>query len=111
MYGQPLETVTSFKYLGRLLTATDKNWIEFVVNIYKAQSSWSCMSRMLGREGADPRISGRCYLVVFQVVLLFGEETWVVNLRTGRLLGSFRHRVARSLEMMRPWRRTYGRWI
>ena len=25
-YGKPLETVTPFKYLGRLLTATDDEW-------------------------------------------------------------------------------------
>ena len=26
VYGYPLETVTSYKYLGRLLTATENDW-------------------------------------------------------------------------------------
>ena len=34
---------------------------------------------MLRREGPDPIVSEKLYRVVFQVVLLFGEETWVLT--------------------------------
>ena len=36
-YGRPLETVTEFKYLGWVLTASDENWPVVVTNIRKAQ--------------------------------------------------------------------------
>ena len=36
----PLETVLSFKYLGRLLTAPDDDWSAVITNLWKAQNSW-----------------------------------------------------------------------
>ena len=63
-YGQPLETVTSFKYLGNLLTVTKYDWTEVIVDLQKARKIWSCLYIILGREGADPRTSGRFSLAV-----------------------------------------------
>ena len=37
-YVSPLETVTSFKYLGRALTDSDDDWPEVVANLWKAQN-------------------------------------------------------------------------
>ena len=56
-YGRPLETVLSFKYLGRPLTATDKDWPEIITNLQKARNIWARLSIILGREGADTRVS------------------------------------------------------
>ena len=39
-YGKPMEAVSEFCYLGRLLTATDDDWPEVVGNIKKARRSW-----------------------------------------------------------------------
>ena len=39
-YGIPLETVTSFKYLGRVLIAADDNWQAVVGNLKKPQKTW-----------------------------------------------------------------------
>ena len=50
----PLETVCSFKYLGRLLTATDDDWLEVINNIWKSSKSWSCLYGILGQEGGIP---------------------------------------------------------
>ena len=72
-YREPLETVTSFKYLGRVLTAGDDGWLAVAGNLRKARESWTRMTRILGREGADPRISGLFFKVVVQAVLLFGS--------------------------------------
>ena len=72
-YREPLETVTSFKYLGRVLTAGDDDWLAVAGNLRKARESWTRMTRILGREGADPRISGLFFKVVVQAVLLFGS--------------------------------------
>ena len=36
-YWIPLEIVTALKYLGRVLTISDDNWLMVVSNIWKAQ--------------------------------------------------------------------------
>ena len=38
-YRRPLETVTVFKYFGRVLTASDDNWLVVVDKLRKARSS------------------------------------------------------------------------
>ena len=54
-YGAPIETVTEFKYLGRIMTATDDDWLAVVGNLEKARQNLGCLSRVLGREVADPK--------------------------------------------------------
>ena len=39
-YGQPMEAVSEFWYLGRLLTAADDDWPAVAGNIKKAWRSW-----------------------------------------------------------------------
>ena len=76
-YGKPMEAVSEFRYLGRLLTATDDDWPAVAGNIRKARVSWGRLARVLGRERADPKVSRSFYTAVTQQVLLFGAETWV----------------------------------
>ena len=95
-YREPMEAVSEFRYLGRLLTATEHNWPEVAENIKKARRSWGRLARVLGREGADPKVSRTFYIAVTQVVLLFGSETWVLTVRMEKTLDTFQSRVARS---------------
>ena len=55
-YGKPMEAVSEFRYLWRLLTATDDDWSTVAGNIWKAQVSWGRLARVLGREGGGPKI-------------------------------------------------------
>ena len=55
-YGRPLAAVTSFKYLGWVLTAADENWTEVIGNFWKEQKIWACLARIMGQEGAIPRV-------------------------------------------------------
>ena len=64
VYGYPLETVTSFKYLVHLITAIYDYFPEVIVNLQKERNIWYCLSRNLGREGEDPRTLGCFYLTV-----------------------------------------------
>ena len=48
-YGEPLETVTSFKYLIRVLTAGGDNWLSVAGNLSKVRKNWVCMMRILIR--------------------------------------------------------------
>ena len=70
-----METVAAFKYLGRILTASDGDCPEVVANLGKARKRWVRLSRILGWEGADPRTSGTFYKEAVQGILLFGVET------------------------------------
>ena len=80
-YGETIKNVTEFKYLGRVLTAGNDDWPAVVGNIGKAQSSWERLSWVLGREGADPKVSRYFYTAFTQAVLLFGADTWVLTPR------------------------------
>ena len=71
--------VSEFRYLGRMLTATDDECPAMAGNIRKVLMSWGCLARVLGREGADPKVSLSFYTTMTQQVLLFGSETWVLT--------------------------------
>ena len=77
----------SFKHLGGVILAADDDWTEVVQNLAKAQTVWQRMSRILSREGESPRVYGFFFKAVFQSVLLFSAEMWVVTPRMGRFLG------------------------
>ena len=74
IYWQPLTAVSSFKYLGRILPALDYDWPVVVSNLRKLRNKWAHLSRLLGQEGADAKMSGNFYREVVQAVLLFGRR-------------------------------------
>ena len=76
-YGAPLENLTAFKYLGRVMTAGDDYWHAVVGNLQRDMKIWGRLSRILSRKGADPKVSGHFFKAVTQEVLFFGAETWV----------------------------------
>ena len=43
-YGCPLEMVTSFKYLGQVISVAYNSWPEVVRNLYQAEKVWSRVS-------------------------------------------------------------------
>ena len=71
-YREPLETVILFKYLVRVSTAGDDDWMEVSGKLRKARKSWVRMLRILSLEGANPKVSGILFKAVVQAVLLFG---------------------------------------
>ena len=78
-YGEPLENVTVFRYLGQVLTAGYIEWLAVLGNHGMARKSWGRISRILNLEGSDPKLSGHFYKLVSQALLLFGAETWVLR--------------------------------
>ena len=66
---------TSFKYLGRVISAADDDWSEVVKNLVWARNIWSRLLRIFSREGAAPRVYGFFFKAVVQAVMLFGAET------------------------------------
>ena len=95
--GVDLETVPSFKYLGRLLTSTDDDWPAVAANLRKARQRWAMVSRILRKDNMDPGVAGWFYKALAQSVLLYGSETWVLTKAMITALEGFHHRVARSI--------------
>ena len=93
-----------------MLTDGDDECLAVVGNLGKARKSWGRLSRVLGREGADSKVSGNFYKAVAQAVLLFGAEKWVLTQRMDKALDSFQSRVARRLTGKQPRRKTDGIW-
>ena len=101
---------TSSDKLGPVLTAGDGGWLAVEGNLGKARKSWGRLSRILSREGVDPKVSGHFFKAVSQAVLLFGAEMWVLTPRMERALDSLQHRVAQRLARRQPRRRGGGSW-
>ena len=107
-YGIPIDPVTSFKYLGRVLSEADNNCPAVVHNLRKTQNKCERLSRVLSREGADARTLGRIYMAVFQAVMIYESETWMMTPCIGSVLGGFHHRVARRLTGQKSRRGGYS---
>jgi hypothetical protein len=76
---QPIETVTNFTYLGRVITSRDDDWLAARSNLHKAWNRWTMISRVLARKTASHRISALFYKATIQTILLYGSETWVIT--------------------------------
>ena len=106
-----MRAVTEFSYLGRVMTNTDDDWPAVAGNLRKARVSWGRLTRILGREGADPKVSRSFYTAMKQQVLLFGAESWVLTKRMESAMDAFQGRVARRLTGRMPRRGRDGKWI
>ena len=73
-----IEGVEVFKYLGRILDRSDENYPAVLRNIIKSRQAWGRLGKLLQREGAYLAVLAKIYRAVVQLVLLFGEDTWVV---------------------------------
>ena len=109
-YREPMENLTKFRYLERVLMAGYDDWLVVVEKLGKAQKRWGWLSRILIREGAHLKVLGKCYKVVAQAVFLFGAEMWVLTPRMERALEIFHHRVERRITEKQPMRQGNGSW-
>ena len=92
------------------MTAGYDKFPEVAGNLQNVRKSWGQMSRILTREGADPKVSGHFFKALVQSVLLLGSKMRVLTLRMERALSSFQHRVAQRINGRHPMRRGGGRW-
>ena len=109
-YGQPLDMVTSFRYLGRVISAADDDWTVVFQNLVRAREVWKTIKRILIREGAEPAVSVFFFKYMVQAVLLFVAETWVVTPLISKVLGAFQDQMARRLTGRLPQRQENGKW-
>ncbi len=75
-YGEELEIVEVFKYLGRLISYDDANNQAMRSNLRKARGCWAWILRVLRAENATARTCRIFYKATVQAVLLYGSKTW-----------------------------------
>jgi len=80
-------------------------------NSGRARYKWHKLSKLLTREGSNPRIFGMFHKAVVQTVLLFGCESWTVTDAVWNVLKGFCHRAARRMADMMAHRGPGGGWI
>jgi hypothetical protein len=78
-YGDDLERVEVFKYLGWLLAYDNNGSQAMRANLKKARKSWAQVSRVLRAENAAPKVCGVFYKATVQAELLFGGEKWKLS--------------------------------
>ena len=71
----------------------DDDWPAVAGNIRKVRVSWGHLARVLGWEGADPKVSQSYYTAVTQQVFLFGAESWVLTKKMESALDAFQGKV------------------
>ncbi len=108
--GTPLDTVDYFKYLGRIMAASNNDWPAFHKNPQKAKEKWALIARPLLKTGVAPRVVGMFCKAIVQAVLLYGCETWVITPKLLKALEGFHHRMARRISNMMPKRQANGDW-
>ena len=81
-----------------------------MINLKNSRKSWAQLTRILGREGANLRVSGMFFKAVVQAVLLFGSDTWVMTPCMEQALGSFQHRVIQQITGKHPRSWEEGVW-
>ena len=69
-YGEELETVEVFKYMGRLIAMDDIDIQAIRSNMKKARKSWARVSRVLRADNASPKVCAMFYKATVQAVLL-----------------------------------------
>jgi hypothetical protein len=109
-YGEELERVEVFKYLGRLLAYDDNDTQAIRGNLAKARKTWARVSRVLRAENAPPKVCGVFYKATIQAVLLFGSETWNLAPSGLKCLEGFHLRAAWRMSGKRPMKRPDGTW-
>jgi hypothetical protein len=107
----PIENVSEFKYLGRVLDHTDMDDKAVSLNLKRTKERWGRMIRILTGDGIRTRTLARFYVTVVQAVLLYGSETWVLSQRSRRRLDTFHHRCARFIANEHIRQLPTGEWL
>ena len=110
VYGEELERVREFRYLGRILTEDDDDTINIVEQLRRARQKWNSIAKILKREGANAKTMAKFYMAVVQAVLLYGAESWTITTRNWTKLQSFHRRAMRYMTGQHIRQDSDGTW-
>ena len=113
VFGELIETVKEFKYLGRIVTDTDDDKATVVLNLNKAGKAWGQLHCLLSHEKKrNFRTAVYIYRSMIESVLLYGSETWVLKGSTTlHRLEIFHRRCARFLTGQFIHPQENGEWV
>jgi hypothetical protein len=113
VFGETIENVHEFKYLGRIVTDTDDDKATIVHNLNKAGNAWGQINRLLSQEKKrNLKAMTSIYCAIIQAILLYGSETWVMTgSNTLRRLEIFHRKCARFLTGQFIHQQENGDWI
>ena len=112
VFGEPIEQVHEFKYLGRIVTDSDDDTLALKNNLKKAVQAWGHLYRLLSREGGrNIKIVVAIYRSIVQNRLLYASETWVLPPRLLRILETFHRKCIRFLTREFIRKTETGEWI
>ena len=57
--------------MGQMLSSSENDFLVVEQNLHKAQGKWGILAKILGRERADRRMTGRFYVAVVQAVIIY----------------------------------------
>ena len=78
--GEEINTVKSFKYLGRILTDKDDDGEAIDQQLKKARMTRGRIGKIIKKKtNGSPKTMSVFYKVIIQSVLLYGSESWVIS--------------------------------
>ena len=107
-YGEVLERVEVFRYLGRLVSMDDEDAQAIGANIKKARRAWAQLHKVLRGENAEPGTCASFYRATVQAVLLFASETWNLTPSALKKLEGFHTRCAWRMNRTNVPRKGHG---
>ena len=75
MNSDPLEWVTAFLYLRRMVEYNNSDWVALYHNMWKARRRWEIVGEVVSNTGSVVRARGMLYKEVVQSVLLYERES------------------------------------
>jgi hypothetical protein len=102
LYGQPVEEVSEFVYLGRLVEAGGHDIKEIRRRIAKARVAWHRLRFKYFRNGTSLKAKLAIYRTVVSSVLLYASETWKLNSGMADELRSFQAQCLRTILNRQP---------
>jgi hypothetical protein len=81
-----------------------------IENLRKARIKWGRISRILSKDGEDPKAMASFYKAIVQSVLLYGSESWVLTLAMEKQLQGFHRRCAQYITGQNIRQNKDGTW-
>jgi hypothetical protein len=97
MYGEALEVVERFTYLGSCISSDCSVQAEVASRISKARVAFANLRHLWRQNGISLSLKGRIYRATVRAVLLYGCETWSLRAEDLRKLQVFDNRCLRTI--------------
>ena len=106
----PLESTSEFSYLGRIVTYNISSWAALYTNLRKVHKFWAMAAKVIRQTGEHMKECDMRYKTLFQKVLLYQCEIWVVMDEMMTVLEGFRLMLAQILAGLTVRRGDDGEW-